>query len=320
MEDETKQEIPKEKVHRSVGKKIVRIFFKTLLFLFLFIVLVFLLILTPPVQRFLTGKVENYLTGKLHTKVEIGRIAFGLSGNISLENVYIEDQKKDTLVSGGAIKAHINILKIFSGEYEVKDIELQNITAKVKRELPDTTFNFQFIVNAFTSGPKKEPDTTASAPLKLNISDVTLDNINLVYKDVINGSDMFAHLGYVSATIDSLNLEKPAVAIPTFIMRNVQVHIKQVKPLVEPGPLSEDIAEAAKPSTFQFSFGTIDLNKVSVDYGNDVSAFYTTANIGRLKVDGKQLDLPHNKIHLDELGLANSKITVGWAGKKPLRK
>ncbi|HWJ25307.1 MAG TPA: hypothetical protein VNS32_02130, partial [Flavisolibacter sp.] len=74
---------------------------KVVLFIFLFVVLVFLLILTPPVQKFLTGKVQNYLGNKLKTKVEIGSISFGLSGNINLENIYIEDKTKDTLISGG---------------------------------------------------------------------------------------------------------------------------------------------------------------------------------------------------------------------------
>src|SRR3982751_4339485 len=133
-----------EKKKINYPRKIARIILKTILF-------IFLLVLTPPVQRFLTGKVETYLQNKLKTRVEIASISFGLSGKVNLEGIYIEDRTKDTLVSGGAIKAHINFLKLFSNEVEIKDLELQNITAKVKRILPDTTFNFQFIVDAFTS-------------------------------------------------------------------------------------------------------------------------------------------------------------------------
>src|SRR5206468_5711613 len=146
--------------------KIGRIFLKTLLFLFLFIVLIFILVLTPPVQKFLTGKVQNYLEKKLNTKVAIGRISFGLTGNINLENVYIEDRTKDTLISGGTIKAHLNFIKLFSNEVQVKDLELQNITAKIKRVLPDTTFNFQFIVDAFVKEKSKTPDTAKTPPMK----------------------------------------------------------------------------------------------------------------------------------------------------------
>ena len=125
MQEEKRPEHPKkEKKKRSVPARVGRIVLKTLLFLLLFIILVFLIILTPPAQRFLTGKVENYLEKKLQTRVDIKRISFGLSGNVSLENVYIEDRTKDTLISGGSIKAHLNFMKLFSNEVEVKDIEL----------------------------------------------------------------------------------------------------------------------------------------------------------------------------------------------------
>ncbi|HEY0042643.1 MAG TPA: hypothetical protein VGB71_18340, partial [Flavisolibacter sp.] len=128
MQEEKKVETTEIKKKRSVPARIGRILLKTILFLFLFILIVFLLILTPPVQRFLTTRVENYLEKKLQTRVDIDRIGFGLSGNVNLLGVYIEDRTKDTLVSGGAIKAHINFMKLFSNEIEVKEIQLQNIT------------------------------------------------------------------------------------------------------------------------------------------------------------------------------------------------
>jgi translocation and assembly module TamB len=81
-------------------RKGARVTLKVVLFLLLFLILLFLLILTPPVQRFLTGRVEHYLSNKLHTKVAIKSISFGLSGNISLSDVYIEDKTKGHPRSG----------------------------------------------------------------------------------------------------------------------------------------------------------------------------------------------------------------------------
>src|SRR5688500_15136944 len=87
-----------------------RVLLKIVLFLFIFFIFIFLLLLTPPVQSFLTVKVENFLEEKLQTKVEIGRISITLPNKLSLQNVYLEDQSKDTLLSGGEIKARINFL------------------------------------------------------------------------------------------------------------------------------------------------------------------------------------------------------------------
>jgi translocation and assembly module TamB len=304
-----------EKNRTNYPRKIARIVLKSILFLFLFIVFVFLLILTPPAQRFLTGKVQSYLQNKLKTRVEIGGISFGLSGNINLQNVYIEDKTKDTLVSGGAIKAHLNYLKLFSNEVEVKDLELQNITAKVKRLLPDTVYNFQFIVDAFTT-QSKTPDTTQSAPLKLNISDIALDNVNLRYNDVVTGNDMFAHIGNLSATIDTLDPYQQHFDIPTIIARNVTATIKQTKPLVQPKPMEAHLAKAVTPSPMKFDLGTIDLSKINIDYSNDVSAVYTVFNFGQIKGTEKLIDLQNNRIYFDQVALNNSKMVVRL-GRKP---
>lgn len=305
----------KEKKTTNIAQKIAKVILKTILFLFLFIVFVFIMVFTPPVQHFLTGKVQTYLQDKLKTKVVIGSISFGMSGKINLKNVFIEDKTKDTLVSGGSIKAHLNFFKLFSNEVEVKDLELQNITAKIKRVLPDTTFNFQFIVDAFISEKTKKPDTAKTAPLKLSISDIALDNISLVYNDVITGSDMVAHIGTLSATIDTLDPYAEHFDIPTLIARNVQARIRQFKPLITPKPLAQDIAQANAPTALKLSIGTIDLNKIAMQYDNDVSALYTTINIGQLKTKEKTIDLQNNKIYLDELTLNNSKMIVRL-GKK----
>src|SRR5689334_9285147 len=121
-----------ERTGSRLPAKILRIVLKTIAFLLLFVLLLFALLLTPPVQRFATTRIQHYLENKLHTKVLIGRISFGLSGKVGLNNVFIGDKTNDTLVSGGAIRAHLNFMKLFSNEVRIKDLELENVTAKIK--------------------------------------------------------------------------------------------------------------------------------------------------------------------------------------------
>src|SRR6478736_1679887 len=267
----------------NLPARIFRIVLKTIAFLLFFVILVFILLLTPPAQRFLTARVQHYLETKLHTKVLIGRISFGLSGKIGLNNIFIADKTSDTLVSGGSIRARLNYLKLFSNEVRVKDLEMENITAKIKRVLPDTLYNFQFIVDAFTSESTKAPDTASSPPMKLDIAKVSLKNINLTYTDAVSGSDMFAHVGEFAANIDTLDPYTQHFVIPSFVLRNSMARMKQVKPLVEPKPLEQHISEATTPSSMNLQVGSIVLEKVKIDYGNDVSALYTVADIGRLE-------------------------------------
>ena len=141
-----------DQVKKNIWVKPARIVAKTILFIILFLLVILLLIQTGPVQNILRVKAVAYLQKKLKTKVEVGRVYVGLPKNIILENVYIEDRQKDTLLSGGKIEANLDLMKlIFQTQMDIRSITLDNITAKIKRQLPDTAFNFQFVVDAFTT-------------------------------------------------------------------------------------------------------------------------------------------------------------------------
>lgn len=290
-----------------------RVLLKIILFLFLFFVFIFLLLLTPPVQNFLTIRVENYLEEKLQTKVEIGRISVMLPNRLSLQDVYLEDQSKDTLLAGGEIKARINFLQLFENELRVKDIQLSDITAKVKRELPDTTYNFQFIVDAFATEQTKRSDTALTTVLRLDADKVGLNNVRIVYNDVVTGSDMWAHINVLNADIDTLNPYQQHYEVPELNVKGMTVRFTQRSPLATPEPIAKDVAEAALPSPMKLNFGKIQLEDFKIDYSNNVSSFYTNLDFDYLLADGKKLDLQNRMILLDELTLndATSAIKLG---------
>ncbi len=295
---------------RPLALRVTRIVLKTIAFILLFVLVIFALLFTPPVQRFLTTRVQHYLENKLHTKVAIGRISFGLSGRVGLHNIYIEDKTRDTLLSGGLIKANVSFLKLLSNEVRVRDIEIDDVTAKIKRVLPDTVYNFQFVVDAFMSAPSQTTDTSTSAPMKLDINQVTLKNINVTYSDAVAGSDMFAHIGEFAASIDTIDPYTQHFAIPRIILRNSTARMKQVKPLVEPKPLAEHVAAATTPTAMNVQFGGVEVQNVAFDYANDVSAAYATANIGSFVARSRSLDMQHNSVNMDELSLKNSTIVA----------
>ncbi|MGV3530378.1 MAG: translocation/assembly module TamB domain-containing protein [Flavisolibacter sp.] len=310
-----------EKEHIVIEKKhyvrrTAAIALRVVLYLLLFVIVVFLLILTPPVQRFMTGRVEKYLEKKLQTDVAIGRISFGLSGDLDLQNFIIYDQTHDTLLAGKSISANISYLKLFSNEVDVKDVEMQQVTAKIKRILPDTAFNYQFVVDAFASEKQKSPDTAATAPLKLNVSNVTVDDSYVRYNDVVTGTDAFAKIGYLTTTIDTLDPYQQKYDIPTIILRNTHLSMKQVKPLAEPKSYSQDVAEAATPSPLQLRIGTVDFNKVNIDYDNSVSAIYSAFKVGKMVTSIGKLDLTNNDFFLDRLDLNNTRAEIRF-GKSP---
>ncbi|MGZ5133662.1 MAG: translocation/assembly module TamB domain-containing protein [Flavitalea sp.] len=303
----------------SVLRRVGRVFLKVFIgILVLFIVLV-LLIQTPPVQNFARKKIVSFLENKLNTKVAIGRINIGIPNKVLLENIYLEDLQKDTLLSAGRISVNINMFKLINSDFEINDIQIEKVTAKIKRVLPDTVFNFQFIVDAFAPKQTAAGPVDSTAAIRMSLDDIELDKIRLIYKDEVSGSDMEIWLEHFDTNVKTFDLAKQVYNIPVSNLSGVRAKIYQHKPLVQPQPFSQDMAEAVQPIPFNFSFKELNLKDIVLDYKNIVSAFYTNLSLGNLIVHAKDIDFQNKIIKLDELQLNKTTAAIRL-GKKEAAK
>src|SRR6187399_2109638 len=303
-----------DQAKKNIWVKPARIVTKTILFIILFILVIFLLIQTGPVQNILRVKAVAYLQKKLKTKVEVGRVYVDLPKNIILENVYIEDRQKDTLLSGGKIEANLDLFKlIFNNQMDIRSIALDNITAKIKRQLPDTAFNFQFVIDAFTI-----PDTTTNADTSsyfISIPSVELNKIRIIYKDTISGTDAEAWLDHLDTRIDKMDYGHFYFDVPKTNIKGLTAKIYQVKPLAKLEPAAKDIAEAKQPAAIKLLFKELNLENIKLDYRNDVSATYSMIDLGSANVKPNNIDLDNRVIDLQNISLANTIASIRF-GKK----
>ncbi|HSB92152.1 MAG TPA: translocation/assembly module TamB domain-containing protein, partial [Flavitalea sp.] len=294
------------KTRRSVVWRIGKIVLIIISSLVGLVIVLALLLLTPPVQNFARQKAQVFLSNKLKTKFEIGRIYIGFPKKIVLEDVYIEDRQKDTLLSGGLLKVDISMMKLLKSELEISEIDLEDITARVKRTLPDTVFNFQFILDAFA--PK---NPTAAAPqdtsaMKMAINEVNLDRINVTFLDDVTGNDVKFFLQKFSTTIDRFDPAHMDFAINNINLEGVRATVKQVKPLVEANTAAQDSAEAAEPINIKLKLGDVALRDIKLNYGNDVSSFYTVLDLGELNLKPEAFDFANNTISFGHVELNNT--------------
>lgn len=307
-----------ERVKKYTWRKPARIAAKTILFIILFLLIIILLLQTGPFQNVLRKNAVTWLEKKLQTRVEVGRVYVGLPKNIVLENVYIEDRQKDTLLSGGKIVADIDLLKfIFKNQIDIQRIALDNITAKVKRQLPDTVFNFQFVVDAFA-----KTDTTTSTDTSsyfIAIPSLELNKVRVIYNDTITGSDMEAWVDHLDTRIDKMDYENLYFDVPKTNINGLTARIYQTKPLAKPEPEIKDVLEAQQPLLLKLLFKEADLKNIKIDYRNDVSAFYTTLDLGALNVKPNNIDLENRILDLQNIVLNNTNVAIRL-GKKEAAK
>jgi translocation and assembly module TamB len=298
-------------------KKAAKIFLKTLLWLVISLLLIVLLIQTPPVQNFARKKVQAFLQKKLDTKVEIGKIYIRLPSSVLIERVYLEDKSKDTLLYGGRIKANIELFALLSNEIKINELQLENITAHIDRNLPDTQFNFQFIIDSFAV-QNKQTATTKSTAMKMDIKRVLLRDIRFKLYDTLSGNDMTVYLHDVETRINSFDPEKLIFDIPSISADGIVARMKQYKPLVEPADIvADDVPAGPMP---QLKFRNINLKNIDVDYSNAVSSTFAQAKFRRLETRAEQFDMTGQTVVLDKVLLdsLDTKILLGKSERAKL--
>ncbi len=310
---EKEKEIKKK--HRSVLAKIGRIFTITILSIITLIILVLILIQTDPVQNFARKKVVSFLENKLKTRVEIAKIDIDFPKMLVLEGVYIEDLSKDTLVAGKQLKVDIDMFKLLKSEIQINEIKLNQVTAKIKRELPDTTFNFQFIIDAFATAPTQPTDTAA---LKLAIDKIIVDKSRFVFKDVVTGNDVDIYINHFDTRITKFDLDHIAIEVPKITLNGLRGKIKQTAPIEVTTEVTnpDSTVSGEAPAFLKFSNQQTLLSDIDIEYVNKVSNISTRMMVGRLNIFPKKLDLETSEIILDKIALKNldGNVVLGKSG------
>lgn len=276
------------------------------------LLLTYLLIQIPGIQNFAKDKAVVYLHKKLGTEVAVGRLSLDFPKKIVLENVLIRDKQDEILLSGKRLAVTISIFKLLKNDVEINYLELNGITANIYRLSPDSTFNFQFIVDAFAGdGPK---DTTASAPMYVRLDKLDLVNVNGRFQDDYSGNHVRFALKNLTTSIERFNTAELHYSVPTIFIDGLNASVHQYKPLVSvEQPMAAVQAKSDQPADLDLKLQTVDLNNIIVAYNNDVSAVETNFSIGALLASIKTMSLPNRLVELEEISLKNSrnKIVLG---------
>ena len=179
----------------------------------------------PAVQRKLVDFALGELRTILKTEVRIDAVSLRLFNHVNLKGVYVEDQAKDTLIYAGNLDVHISPWSLLRNKLLINEIELEDVTANLSQQTSSSDFNFQFIIDAFSSSDTTVVDTTKSS-LIIDIVDVTLKNAKLKYDVLsdtitpgvfnashINISELNANLKLPSIDPENLNITLVSLAL-----------------------------------------------------------------------------------------------------------
>ena len=206
----------------SEMNKYLRIIFKVLkistIVLLLLFFLVSILIQTPKVQTWLVGKVTNSLSESLHTKVTIDKVDLDFFKTFVLEGIFIEDQQADTLLYAQKLKTDIGIFSLFGKEIFLNTIKLESTVVQISKKENDSLFNFQFIIDAFSSDePKAKKKDESSAAWTFGIGNVIIENTRFRMADENSGGfELKTKVGSLNIDAEELDFGNNKIALSDF--------------------------------------------------------------------------------------------------------
>ena len=126
------------------------------------------------IQNFIVQTVTNELSTKLNSKISVGLIEYKLFNTVRLNDFYVEDLEKDTLLFVNEANANFNFWKLFKGKILFTGLEFQHLQGNLKVDTLGHS-NLDFVINAFKKPQKNEPSNIEYRIDYLKISDSRLN-------------------------------------------------------------------------------------------------------------------------------------------------
>lgn len=256
------------------------------------------------VQRYIAQKALSSISEKTHTRIEVGSVKIAFIHSIVLQNIFVESRQRDTLLFIQSLAADINLLGLFSHDINLTNIRVDSLTTHITRTFPDSSFNFDFILNALSSNSTTadiSPDTSAGSAWKIKLGGVSLNGIHGTYDDEVSGLNLRVQLGNLDASIDKFDLNKNQFHVDKLSFANTSVSVVQTK---------ESPPDKSKSADVDFGIGTSLLTNVHFNYENIVARERYNVDLGTSSILAEKIDLPSHHIKLKKFKLENTSIAV----------
>ena len=275
---------------------------RILLLLLLLFIGVVLFVRSSWGQELIVDKVVKSISDKTKTKVEIDRLFITFSGNIYLENLYLEDAKGDTLLYSRSLEANLPISPIvFSNEINLKSLEWNGLIANIKRKEGTEKFNFSFLLDAFASTDTE--DTAETEAMVIRLGEFDFKNFKIDYEDQFMGIKSNLQLGSFFTDVNTFNLDQMKFEIDNLEWKDSKITYEQTAPF----PISEDTTETQLPL---IKINNFKVANVIADYNSLPDELQAAITIGEFETELPKIDLANNAFDIDALLLRDSKIVL----------
>ena len=296
----------------KIGRILLKVLGWTFAIVFGLIVLVIIALQFPQTQRFLTNKAVTFLENRLQTEVQVGGINVAFPKSVWLQDIYVEDLEQDTLLYCHSLQIDVDMFALLSNEIQLNSIEIEELNSHVYRTLPDSAFNFDFIIEAFEDTTAVQAVDTTSTPWKFSVYGLEIQNTRLRYDDEVSGMNAALKLGQFEVDMDEFDLDSMRFHVDEILLENTVASYVVTKESTS-DEAQQDSAATDESQPLDIGLNEIDLANLDLTYENKVVGQKATAIIGKSSLQAEEIQLTDQKIILDYFGLHHSEIAYAQA-------
>lgn len=278
---------------KKIVLKLCRIVAWVVFTVIVFLIAAALLVRIPSIQNRIARSAVKFLSEKIGTDVGLDRIVIDFPKKIVIEGLFVEDKKGDTLLYSGRLAVDASMMKLLRNEIQLSRVELSHTNARVLRTLPDSSFNFDYIITAFT-GPDtlSQTPTDTTAEWTFSMGDIELEDVRFLYHDEVSEIRIAGTVGRMNIDTDELDPVALSLRLDEIDITNTSIEYANLAAEHSNTPFDPN----------HFSLTDINLSATNIRYD-------TTNNIA---IDVADLSLREkNGLALEKLsGLANVNSTV----------
>lgn len=283
-------------------KKTIKVILWVILSFVLLFILIALLIRIPSVQTKIVHYATSFVSNKTHTKVEIKKISISFPKSVVVEELYLEDEHKDTLIYAGKAKINTTLFDLLKNKIAISSFDLEDASVKLHNTLSDSLFNYNFLISAFAdTATKPKSDTLTASKWSFSLDRVSLKNVRFSYNDQYAGMSVFAVLKNSEFTVDEINPRKSVYQFDALQMDGLKANVL----LKESANSTTKNPESVSP---KIGAKSIELNKATIHITDSVGNLSVVSIIDESKLKNASIDLQTELLTSQSIFLSKSEI------------
>jgi hypothetical protein len=182
-------------------KRILLIFFNLILIVF---ILILLLMYSSAFQTSVAKIGASFLSEDIGLDISIKKVSIDIFHNVNLHELLIKDHKNDTMIYLDKLKVDVAYSSLFHKQLIIKKILLENPKIYAVRHKGDKQFNYEKLIEYFSSADTlKSKDTTK---FDLQLKEIELQNAHLIYKDEKYNTQISEQMNFDYLNLHQTNL------------------------------------------------------------------------------------------------------------------